>query len=49
MVVCNICGFNLRKSKKMFWKFNEEHTEEIYSEKCCKCGQLLYGYSKKIK
>ncbi len=48
MKPCNICGCELRDKKLKNIQYTNGLIEEVYSETCNECDQLLYGYVKPI-
>lgn len=48
MKPCNICGDELRNKKTKNIIYADGLVEEVYSETCNNCEQLLYGSVKPI-
>jgi len=45
---CPVCG-DKQKIRTLKHKKCKKGIEEIYSERCIHCGNLMYGYSKLLK
>lgn len=46
---CDYCGCEIIEIKVSNQEFNDESIDEIYEERCIQCGNLLYGWVKRVK
>lgn len=46
---CDVCSCEVVEIKVSNQEFNDGSIDEIYEERCIECGNLLYGWVKRVR